>query len=382
MKIVFDGRTIRPGRTGVGFFVERLLRALMTNDRQNEYLVLLNDESVWAKCEVPANFRGLRVRADYESHPWGDLWERFFLPKLLEREQADLFHGPAYRVPHTRCRCPTIVTIYDLTCWRCASDYRWPFRCYMRWLIRRSCKSADGIIATSKAAANDLRDLLGVVESKVQVIYGAADERFHRAESVDRQRLISIHPALAGPYILTVGTIEPRKRIDLLVTAYEKARAKGSLPHSLIVVGKVGWKPESGLSAMRQSPATSSIHHLGYVGEDDLVTIYQGADLFVCASRCEGFGLPPLEAMACGMPVVVTAGGALAETVGDAGVVVEPAGAQALADAVLAILKSEDRRRSLSEKALDRASQFSWKTAADQTIALYERILKSGTVHP
>jgi glycosyltransferase involved in cell wall biosynthesis len=380
VKIVFDGRTLRPRRTGVGYFVERLLRALMEDDRANEYLVLLNDESVWATWKPPENFRAMPVRADYESHPWGDLWERFSLPRLLKRERADLFHGAAFRVPHTRCCCPTIVTIYDLTCWRCGEDYPWRFRHYMRWQIRRSCKWATGIIATSQATANDLQELLGVAASKVQVIPGAADERFRPAESPDRARLARIHLALAQPYILTVGTIEPRKRIELLVAAYEKARARGSLPHSLIVVGRVGWKAEASLRAMRESSAAASIHHLGYVAEGDLVAIYQGCDLFVCASRYEGFGLPPLEAMACGRPVVVTAGGALVETVGDGGVVVDAPGADPLADAMLAVLTDKARCSAMARKALDVAASFSWRTAAEGTIAFYERIARAQTM--
>lgn len=380
MKIVFDGRTIRPRRTGVGYFVERLLRALMEHDRANEYLILLNDESAWAAWGAPENFRAVLVRADYENHPWGDLWERFALPRLLERERADLFHGPAFRVPHTRCCCPTIVTIYDLTCWRCGEDYPWRFRHYMRWLIRRSCKWATGIIATSRATANDLYELLGVEASKVQVIYGAADERFRPADAVDRARLARIHPALAQPYILTVGTIEPRKRMDLLVAAYEKARARGPLPHSLIVVGKVGWRAEASLRAMRESPAAASIHHLGYVGEDDLVAIYQGCDLFVCASRYEGFGLTPLEAMAFGRPVVVTAGGALAEVVGEAGMVVDSFSPVPLSEAMLNALASRDRLAVMSRQSLEVAAAFSWKVTTEQTMALYRRTAKSNTM--
>lgn len=375
MKIVLDGRTIRPHRTGVGYFVERLLRALMAHDTRNECLVLLNDESAWATWKVPANFRALRVNADYESHPWGDLWERFSLPALLKRERADLFHGPAFRVPHTRCSFPTIVTIYDMMCWRCAEDYPWRFRRYMRWQIRRSCRFAAGIIATSQATANDLRELLGVPESKIQIAYGAADERFRPAESIDRQRLASLHPALAGPYILTVGTIEPRKRIDRLVAAFEKARARGSLPHSLVVVGKKGWKADAALRAMKQSSAAASIHHLGYVGEDDLVALYQGADLFVSASRYEGFGLTPLEAMACGVPVIVTSGGALAEVVSDAGIVVDAPVADPLADAILAPLKDETHRHALVSKSLARASEFSWKATAEKTVLFYEKVV-------
>jgi len=376
VRIVFDGRTIRARRTGVGYFVERLLRALMEHDRRNEYVILLNDETAVAGWPVPDNCRVLKVEADYECHPSGDLWERYKLPKLLERERADLFHGPAFRVPHTRCPCPTIVTVYDMTCWRCPSDYPLRFRHYMRWLIRRSCKWADAIIATSHATAGDLRDLLGLPESKVHVIYGAADERFRPAETIDRQRLASIHPALAEPYILTVGTVEPRKRIPLLVAAYEKARARASLHHSLVIVGKKGWKSRKTLRAMARSSAASSIRYLGYVGEDDLVAIYQGADLFVSASRFEGFGLTVLEAMACGRPVVATAGGALAEIVGDAGLVVEGEDADPLADAIASLLTDKMQLWGLARKSLATAAQFSWKTTADQITLCYQKVAR------
>jgi len=380
VKIVFDGRTLRPRRTGVGFFVERLLRALMAHDRNNEYLVLLNDESVCADWDVPDNFGAMIVRGNYESHPWGDLWERFALPKLLDRERADLFHGPAFRVPHTRCRCPTIVTVYDLACWRCGDDFPWGFRHYMRWQIRRSCASAAGIIATSQATAKDLSEVLGVDRAKVEVIYGAAEERFRPAASLDRQQLASIHPALARPYILTVGTIEPRKRISLLVAAYERAYERESRPNPLVIVGKVGWKSDASMCAIRQSSVVAPVHHLDYVNEDNLIAIYQGAVLFASATRYEGFGLPALEAMACGLPVIVTAGGASAEIVGDAGIVVEEADEQALEIALVSLLESEEDRNVLRQKALQRAAQFSWKTAAEQTIAFYEKTVRQASM--
>ena len=379
MKIVFDGRTIRPRRTGVGYFVERLLRALMAQDRRNEYLVLLNDESVCESWDVPDNFSALTVRADYESHPWGDLWERYSLPRLLEREKADLFHGPAFRVPHVECCCPTVVTIYDLTCWRCGESYPWGFRHYMRWQIRRSCASAAAIITTSKATAGDLREVLDVDPAKINVIYGAADERFCPAERVERERLAAIHPALARPYILTVGTIEPRKRLDLLVAAYERVYDEDSRRNPLIVVGKAGWKAKAILHAITHSSAAATIHHLDYVNEDDLVALYQGADLFVSASLYEGFGFPALEAMACGVPVVVTPGGASAEIVGDGGIVVEEADPECLEVAMVSLLESEEERQPLKRKALHRAAQFSWKTAAEQTMAVYERCGQSGS---
>ncbi|MCX8037991.1 MAG: glycosyltransferase family 4 protein [Candidatus Sumerlaeia bacterium] len=374
MKIVFDARTVRPRRTGVGYAVERLLRALMECDRQNEYVVLMTDDAEWPRFSAPQNFRLLSGCPDYESHPRGDLWERFALPRLLECERADVFHGPAFRVPHTRCTCPTVVTVYDLTCMRCGSDYPWRFRCYMAWQGRRSCKAARAIIAPSAATARDLRDMLGVPESKIRVIPAAADSRFRPADPPDRARLAKIHPALSQPYILTVGTIEPRKRIDLLVAAFERARAAGSLSHSLVLAGKAGWKSGPSLRAVRDSAAAAAIHHLDYVDKADLVALYQGADLFVCASRYEGFGLPPLEAMACGCPVVTTSGGALAEVVGEAGIVVDGPCAELLAEAMVAVLTDGARRCEMSHRAVERASQFSWIASAQQTLNVYREI--------
>ncbi len=371
MKIVFDARTVRPRRTGVGYAVERLLRALMECDRQNEYVVLMTDAAEWPRLRAPENFRLLGGCADYESHPWGDLWERFALPRLLERERADLFHGPAFRVPHKRCGCPTVVTVYDLTCLRCGSDYPRRFRYYMAWQIRRSCEAARAIIAPSEATARDLREMIGVSECKIRVIPAAADSRFCPTAAPDRARLAKIHPALQHPYILTVGTLEPRKRIELLAAAFERARATGAVSHSLILAGKAGWKAGPSLRALRESVARAAIYHLDYVDEADLVALYQGADLFVCASRYEGFGLPPLEAMACGCPVVTTAGGALAEVVGAAGIVVDAPGAERLAAAIVEVLTDGDRRREMSRCAVERASRFSWQASAQQTLNLY-----------
>ena len=376
MKIVFDARTVRPQRTGVGHYCERLLRALMEVDRENEYSVLLADERVWQGWEAPANFRALPVRADYESHPRGDLWERYSLPALLAREGADLFHGPAFRVPTRRVPCPTIVTIHDLTCWRCAADHPWRFRQYMRWVIRRSCEAASSIIAVSQATADDLREILRVPAEKIRVVPEAADGRFRPCAAPDREQLEAIHPALTRPYLLTVGTIEPRKRIEHLIRAFERVRTlRPDLPHALIIVGKVGWKAGRARRAMQESPAARSIYHLDYLAEDDLIDIYHGASLFVCASRYEGFGLPPLEAMACGIPVVTTAGGALREVVADAGEVVADADSpNRLAEAIIAVLSDPARQAALRAAGLRRAAEFSWRRTAEETVALYDSV--------
>lgn len=373
MRIVFDGRTIRPERTGVGHYTERLLRGLMALDQDNEYLVIFNDDKLWWTWEIPGNFRARRLDADYESHPWGDFWERYTLPAMLRRERAQFFHGPAFLIPPVTCCCPTAVTIHDLTTFKCPSDYSWRFRLYMRWVIRRSCAAAGAIIAPSHATAHDLRDLLDVPDWKIQVVPEAPDECFEPAEAVDRESLAEVHPVLRDPYILTVGTIEPRKRIDFLVRAFEKARATASLPHNLVIVGKVGWKAKASLRAIVNSDAAGAIHHLDYVSTDNLAAIYQAADLFVSASRYEGFGLPPLEAMACGVPVVTTPGGALGEVVGTAGMVIEDATAEALGAAVAAVLTDEQLRASFARKSLERAANFSWEETARKTLEVYKR---------
>jgi glycosyltransferase involved in cell wall biosynthesis len=244
-------------------------------------------------------------------------------------------------------------------------------------VIRRSCAAATAIIAVSKSTAADLRELLRVPESKIHVIYEAADERFRPAKMPDDEQLQAIHPALTKSYILTVGTIEPRKRIGLLVEAYEKMRNRSSLSHSLIIVGKVGWKAGPSLRAMRESSVADSIFQLDYIAEHDLIDIYHGADLFVSASRYEGFGLPPLEAMACGVPVVVTAGGSSAEMVGGAGMVVKESTADALANAMITLLIDEELYAALRQKGLERDTSLTWKDAAKKTLAVYEKVTGS-----
>jgi len=244
----------------------------------------------------------------------------------------------------------------------------------MRWSIRRSCAAASAVIAVSENTAEDLRHLLRLPDAKIRVIHEAPTEGLTPKPVPSREHLQAIHPALARPYILVVGTIEPRKRLGLLVEAYEMLRRQSTLSQALVVVGKVGWKAEASLHAMRRSAEAAFIHHLDYVPPDDLPDLYRGADLFVMASRYEGFGLPPLEAMACGTPVVVTGGGSLAEVVGAGGLVVENASPQALAQAMQEILQDEGLRASWRDRGLLRQARFSWKKTAERTLELYEEL--------
>jgi glycosyltransferase involved in cell wall biosynthesis len=229
------------------------------------------------------------------------------------------------------------------------------------------------VIAISQHTKQEVVDLLRVPEERISVVYPGIDEVFmplppQRVEDFRRARLG------ARQYILYVGTLEPRKNIDVLIRAFGRARRALDLPHVLVMVGARGWQYES-LFALAQDPAVrGAVRFEGYAGAEVLPLWYNGADLFVYPSAYEGLGLPVLEAMACGAPTITTSTSSLAEIAGDAAVVVESGSEEALEVAIRELLGNDEKRRRIRQAGLVRAGQFGWHRAATETVRVYERV--------
>jgi glycosyltransferase involved in cell wall biosynthesis len=239
-------------------------------------------------------------------------------------------------------------------------------------LIRRVAHAATRVIADSESARGDLVRLLRADERRVDVVPLGVDARFRPPAPADLERATR-RLGLRPPYLLFVGNLEPRKNLPGLIDAFRRVRASHPSPPRLVVAGKVAWKSGPLLEALAAPDLRDTVQVTGYVDAEDLPALYGGAEAFVFPSFWEGFGLPVLEAMGCGTPVVVSRVAALPEVAGDAAVWVDPASAESIANGILEVLTQPARRAQLVAKGLARAREFPWERTARSTLATYAR---------
>jgi glycosyltransferase involved in cell wall biosynthesis len=240
--------------------------------------------------------------------------------------------------------------------------------------IKRAVESADGIIAVSENTRRDLAELLGVPTERVDVIYHAADERFRPLDDQAAKEFCQEHD-LPESFILWVGILEPRKNLEVLLRALTILRDKEKeLHHKLVVAGAKGWLYENTIKLVDELRLADDVIFFGTASVADLLLLYNGARLFVFPSLYEGFGLPPLEAMACGTPVVCSRTSSLPEVLGEAALYFDPLDAEALAEAIQRLAEDEGLRQELRQRGLEQAAKFSWQKTAEQTLAVYRRV--------
>lgn len=297
------------------------------------------------------------------------------LPRLVSLDAAlrdvDLFHATNYAVPRTRL--PLVLTVHDLALLR-HPELGTPALRRMVGRVATAWRAARLIIADSAATAADLHELLGVPSARVRVVYPGCTAEFRaapdRADAAVRARY-----QLAEPYILHVGTFEPRKNLVRLVSAYARATAERRDAPLLVLVGGAGWGDGDPGAAIAATGCGARVRRLHGVPTDDLPALYRGAHLFAYPSLYEGFGLPVLEALACGAPVVTSTASSLPEVAGDAALLVDPRDDAALAEALVRLLDDDALRHELAARGPARAAPFTWARCATQTLAVYREAL-------
>jgi glycosyltransferase involved in cell wall biosynthesis len=302
-------------------------------------------------------------------------WEQLVQPFALLQHRIELLHAMAFAGP-VASRIPWVVTVYDLSFVRYPNSFNTANRLYLNWAVRRSVRLADRIIAISENTRRDLILHYGARPRSVEVVYCGADPSFQPAAGSQNLERLRAERQLPDKMILFVGTIEPRKNIPGLVRAFAEAKRSASLPHHLVLVGARGWKTAEVDAAVEACGVRDSVVFAGYVPSSELPLWYQAASLFVYPSRYEGFGLSPLEAMACGTPVITSNAASLPEVVGDAAILVPPDDESALAGALVRALTDGALREQMTARGLAQAAKFSWTLAARQTADIYQTVLK------
>lgn len=299
------------------------------------------------------------------------VWEQVVAPSELAHFKPDLLHGMAFALP-LRWRGPSVVTIFDLSFIRHPERLSAARRLYLRTFTRASARRARRVIAISRSGRQEIHDLLGVPLEAIDVAYPGVSAEFkpcprEEVEAFRRQR------GLPERYILHLGTLEPRKNLETLIRAYARLPQRRDV--GLVLAGGSGWKAESVSQLIEELSLGKSIIRPGYIAGSELPMWYNAAQVFAYPSLYEGFGMPLVEAMACGVPVVASDTTSLPEAVGPAGILLPPTDVDAWADALARLLGDEAARRNYARRGQQHAHMFTWTQTARQTAQAYHRAL-------
>jgi glycosyltransferase involved in cell wall biosynthesis len=295
------------------------------------------------------------------------------LPWKVRRGGYDVFHGTKQTLP-AGLPGARVVTVHDLAPAIFPETFPRGAGAWLRRSTAAAVKRADITIADSETTARDLRDVLGAPASRVRVIPLGVEPRFFGPHDPERVAAVRAKHGLPQEYVASIGTIQPRKNLDVVLDAVDLLAARGRDAPPLVVAGRTGWMSDD---VVRRAKSSPRVIHLGEVPEDDLPSLYAGARVFLSPSSYEGFGLAVAEAMAAGVAVVGGAGSASDEVVGDAGVLVPPRSVEALADAVESLLADDARRAALAAAGRARVARFTWEATARATRDVYREAMES-----
>jgi glycosyltransferase involved in cell wall biosynthesis len=355
---------------GIGSYLRGLARALPPL-LDGEELVLLG-----RRAELEGA-RGLPpLRWAEERSPLYSLGELVNLPRTARRAGADLLHVPHYTLPFGRA-LPVVVTVHDLVHLRFPEHRTLLHRLYARLLLGRVVARAAAVVAVSESTRADLRARFGAAAERVRVVPNGIDERFFAPPAPGGVEETLAALGLAPGYLLFVGNPLPHKNVATLLAAYGRLRARDSAAPPLVLAGSRGAACERLRALVGGARLEGAAHVVGELPAADLPALYAGAALLVLPSLWEGFGLPAAEAMACGVPVVAAERGGLPEVVGDAGELVDPESAEAIAGTIAALLVDPERRRALAARGRERAQRFRWEGSAQRTLEIYRAVLAS-----
>lgn len=368
MRIAFDGTTLTPGRTGVGYYTEHLLQHLAREvDRTGDEIVVLSNKPIDTQPPLP---RHVRV---HEGHrfPIRIGWMQLRASSALSAVGPDVAHFTNGMMP-IGSPTPTVVTVHDMSLRLYPQCHPVRRLVLNRPLMHVAIRQAAAIVTVSHSARRDLLRLHGVAPERVSVVHEAASPAFQPI--TDRALLAAMRARYGLPehFMLYVGAIEPRKNLPRLMEALAQARRSG-VQQQLVCVGPYGWASRDLTGHIDRLGLREAVRFTGYVPFDDLPAIYNLADFFVFPSLYEGFGLPVVEAMACGLPVLTSNTSSLGEIAADAAETIDPTSVDAIAEAIRRLALDAELRRDRSQRGVIRARDFSWTQTAREMLAVYQR---------
>ncbi|MBI4039596.1 glycosyltransferase family 4 protein [Candidatus Daviesbacteria bacterium] len=368
-------------KVGIGQYAYWIIKSLYQLDTKNSYLIYLKNKLLSGMPQARPNWQYRIIGPSW-------LWTQWRLPWSLiaDRPQPDVFLSLTHYAPRF-CPVPLLVSVMDLSYLEFGDYFKKSDLYQLKNWTKYSVERANTIIAISQSTKNDITKHYKIEPDKIHVVYPGYDrEKFMVAKNDDKLQQIKTKYGIAGPFIISVGTLQPRKNYLKLLEALarvkgEGLRVKGQVGHSLssspfsldalrlVIAGKKGWLYHDIFSKVKELGLERDVVFTDFIADDDLAVLYNCAQAFVLVSLYEGFGIPVVEAMACGCPVVVSNISSLPEVSGDAGILVDPNSADNIAQGIIEAL---DKREDLSAKALVQAQKFDWQTSARQVLLLLE----------
>jgi len=380
MRIAFDYTAGIRQRAGVGNYVRNLVTAMLQQDTRNEYTFLTSGRPTRERPFPQAqNVRGRSIFIP--DRYLNIIWYRWRLPLYATyfSGHADLFHGPDFALPPSGKRLRKVVTVHDLA-FLDYPEYAVPeLASYLMKIVPEALAAADVVCTVSDEVSRTLIKHFHTPPAKLVVIPNGVNSYFRRITDPVLLNATRHKYGLKHPLVLAVGTLEPRKNHAGLIRAFYKAQKEKHGPAMLALAGGKGWLYEETEQLVQELHLEKNVCFLGRVSEHELITLYSLADVFAYPSFAEGFGVPPLEAMACGAPVITSNTTALPDVVGDAALLVDPRDPGALAQALNRIIGDTALQEDLRQKGYQRAKQFTWAEAARKQLSVYQRLYEGMT---
>ena len=377
IKVGLTSSVIQRGKTGIAQWLFALTKELIqANEVELTLFVLEDDLKLFDYAKDQCH---IQVVPESCRNPVRDiLWHQSRLPKLAQQLKLDLIHLPSYRRLIRSPRIATLGTIHDLAPFHLTGKYDWKRMIYGKHVVPFFARQTTRLTAVSQYTADDITKFFGIPQSKISVILNGLDhQRFQPNVDEASETALREKHQIDGPFFLYVARIEhPGKNHVRLIEAFTQLKKRTGSPWKLVFGGSDWHGAEVVHKTIKESPYANDIRVTGFVPDEDLPHLYRAAKAFVYPSLFEGFGLPPVEAMACGCPVISSASGSLAEVVDEAALIVEPESVESIADALAKMVDDESQRNSLKTKGLTNAQRFRWDNAAKATGQEYQRTIE------
>jgi glycosyltransferase involved in cell wall biosynthesis len=371
MQIALDGIPLATPKSGIGHYTFELAKSLAEISPADAFELIAHVELDRHDNELPRNLTVQYVPVNTLTRRWWTIG----LPLYVRRQQLSLYHGTNYNIPLWR-QCPSVVTVHDLSLLLYPETHREDLVMRARRRLPTMTRIADHVITDSASVKREIHEHLGTAEEKVTVV-PLAPRRIFQPSNPQEIRETLKRFKVEDQFILFVGTVEPRKNLLTLVRAFDELMRETDLRPQLVIAGQKGWLTDELYKHVEQSALKERVLFTGYISDEDLRALYSACLVSVYPSLYEGFGLPPLEAMACGAPVITSRIPVIMETSDGAAQLIDPTNVKELTSALVELLTSEDRRQQLSEKGLQRAAEYTWERTAQQTLKVYRDVLKS-----